>query len=488
MKFQRSSKFRTSTSHEKSSWIDSFITTLIPTFLITRKAWSLAWRAQDEKHTLANIKNYSWSLFALFSISSIPIFFNPTLQPKAFWIIAKLGTAFAFLLTATSSTRFHQKIKMNGVLLIYLLGAIYLCTFQAMSINYRPQTPYFYVPIFAAFSTLILRLNVITSSLVFISLLTLANHSIQSQAVESLHQWSAASVAYILMIYLRIRTRDEIKIFILQQEGIDQNKQLIEAQKNLTDQIAAFLPRELYRRVNHDIARGESPITAVENQLRPKKVTGSVLFTDIRGFTQLTKSGDEALLKIVIPAQKKCTDIVEQNLGIPRLQGDLVYSYYDLSDPKMNMILALKTALEIDESTKTIQASQTIGNLERYIIISFGNLLVGNLGGTNGSRDITVLGDAANIPSRIDSVTKHPLFKERLSQRKVILTEQAWLQLPDAIRDKANPERFEFNEHTLRLRDFEKEERVILIENSKSLYESILACLSNESEEIEAAS
>ena len=185
------------------------------------------------------------------------------------------------------------------------------------------------MPVFAAFSTFIARLNVISSSIIYLILIITANYTINDGAVNSLHQWSVTFVGFILLTYLRFRSIYEVKLFILQQETANRSKQLIEAQRCLTDQMAAFLPKEIYKRVNIAILRGENPVSAVDNQLRAKRVIGAVLFTDIRGFTKLTKKGVDTLLNVVVPAQKRCTDIVEQNSGVPRLQGDLVYSYYD---------------------------------------------------------------------------------------------------------------------------------------------------------------
>ena len=472
--FNWQSNHKISSSQKNSSFLDVLLTSLIPTLLITRNSWLKSWREQDELQKIENIKKFSWCIFLLFLISSIPIFLNDSLQPKFFWIVSKVGTALIFLITALSVGFVYRVSKMKGVVPMFLIGTVYLCMFQALSINYRAQTPYFYVPVFAAFSVIVLRFNLLISVALYFALLSISNLVLNVGIVDSLHKWSVSTVVFVLLLYLRLRSKDEVEIFILQQESVDSSKKLIEAQKNLTDQIAAFLPKEIYRRVMLEISKGQNPINAIDNQLRPQKVVGSVLFTDIRGFTKLTKKGDETLLKVVIPTQKRCTDIVEQNFGIPRLHGDLVHSYFDSASPIRNLLLSLKSSLEIDTSTNDIRSSQTKDFLERYVIISYGNLLVGNFGGTNGSRDISVLGDAANIPSRIDVITKQSPLKEHLQYMKIILTEEAWNALPDTIRNVCEHIKFNLYENNLVLKDFENEKLLYLLKNTDDLMEAVL--------------
>jgi class 3 adenylate cyclase len=73
--------------------------------------------------------------------------------------------------------------------------------------------------------------------------------------------------------------------------------------------------------------------------------------------------------------------------------------------------------------------------IKRYILISFGSAVVGNIGGTDGAWDITVLGTPANVLSRLDLVTKQTEFAQAVGDHRIVLTREAAEMLKRRIPD-----------------------------------------------------
>jgi class 3 adenylate cyclase len=287
---------------------------------------------------------------------------------------------------------------------------------------------------------------------------------------------SATLISFAVLAIFRSRQKQDVILFVSEMERQRVQRSLIESQQQLVDQLRTFLPKEIYGRVEIQMrSLGRTALQATDEVLRPRRVVGSVLFTDIRGFTKMTKRGGDTLVSAVIPAQKMCTDSVERHRGIPKLQGDLVYAYYDLDDSAQNLKNAILSALEINEETSDLNTSlRPEDRIIRYAIISYGDLLVGNLGGSEGSRDITVLGDAANIPSRIDAITKAPDLAKLLSERPIILTEAAMGAL-GAKSAQLDLVPISLPDIGLTLRDFPEQTRLFLLRASRQNHEQISA-------------
>ena len=70
-----------------------------------------------------------------------------------------------------------------------------------------------------------------------------------------------------------------------------------------------------------------------------------------------------------------------------------------------------------DPNSDNISNSQPVN---RHILISFGEALVGNIGGHNSSTNITALGTPVNILSRIDEITKNDNIRSLLDTNSLI--------------------------------------------------------------------
>ncbi len=111
--------------------------------------------------------------------------------------------------------------------------------------------------------------------------------------------------------------------------------------------------------------------------------------------------------------------------------------------------------------------SKSAKKINRYVIISFGQVFHGNFGGNDSSRDITALGDPANILSRIDKLTKKERIKECLSHNQLILSS---LVAKTAVTffPELEIDRIDLKELKVGIDDFPEEIEIGLLELTKS--------------------
>ncbi len=155
-----------------------------------------------------------------------------------------------------------------------------------------------------------------------------------------------------------------------------------------------------------------SVLTKVMNNPELVKLGGenyfaSILFTDIRGFTAFSEktSPDHvgSLLNKVLGFQ---ADIVMQNEGVlDKYIGDSVMAFWGAPiKTKNHGYYALKTACEI--RLKLVEINKNLGtDLQLGSGINSGKVIVGNFG-SEKRYNYTTLGDAVNIASRLEGLTK----------------------------------------------------------------------------------
>jgi class 3 adenylate cyclase len=155
--------------------------------------------------------------------------------------------------------------------------------------------------------------------------------------------------------------------------------------------------------------------------LRPRKQNIACLFSDIRGFTEGSKDLDAFIRDSVLPNVKESTNAIEIYGGIPRKIGDLIFAYFDHKSTHLNLIRSILAGLEIARINEDQNADPSNPNIERYILISTGEAIVGNIGGFDSSVEITALGSPVNYLSRVDELTKHPKLRELLASSDLII-------------------------------------------------------------------
>jgi len=171
----------------------------------------------------------------------------------------------------------------------------------------------------------------------------------------------------------------------------------------------------------------------------------TILFSDIRGFTQISESMNATeLTSFINEYLTPMTDIILQNRGtIDKYMGDAIMAFWNAPlDNLKHKEEAARAALSMIEGLKTFNESleekTAIDGKKRLPIsigigINTGDCCVGNMG-SDQRFDYSVLGDAANVASRLEGQSKTyglPIIVGEETAKT--LPEFAWLEL-DLIR------------------------------------------------------
>ena len=138
----------------------------------------------------------------------------------------------------------------------------------------------------------------------------------------------------------------------------------------------------------------------------------TVLFADIRNFTSISEKLPAAQLKEFLnEVFTPLTEIIFKHRGtIDKYVGDLIMAFWGapLKD-KRHAQHAIATALDMQKKVlelKPLLASKEWPELNIGIGVNSGIMSVGDMG-SKFRRNYTVLGDAVNLASRVESLTKH---------------------------------------------------------------------------------
>ena len=171
----------------------------------------------------------------------------------------------------------------------------------------------------------------------------------------------------------------------------------------------------------------------------------TILFSDIRGFTQISESMNATeLTSFINEYLTPMTNIILQNRGtIDKYMGDAIMAFWNAPlDNLKHKEEAARAALSMIEGLKTFNESleekTAIDGKKRLPIsigigINTGDCCVGNMG-SDQRFDYSVLGDAANVASRLEGQSKTyglPIIVGEETAKT--LPEFAWLEL-DLIR------------------------------------------------------
>jgi len=137
----------------------------------------------------------------------------------------------------------------------------------------------------------------------------------------------------------------------------------------------------------------------------------TVMFTDLEGFTAMSETlGPEEVARVITEHLTRMTDIVFAHGGtIDKFIGDAVMAFWGapLDDPD-HALNAVRAALEMQREMDQLRRESEIPavrNLRMRIGINTGPVVVGNLG-SRARFDYTVVGDAVNLASRLESVNR----------------------------------------------------------------------------------
>ncbi len=141
--------------------------------------------------------------------------------------------------------------------------------------------------------------------------------------------------------------------------------------------------------------------------------TMTFMFSDIRGFTPISekyKSNPEGLTKLINRFLTRMTNIIIKNGGtIDKFMGDCIMAFWNapMENPEHEEA-AIATAIEMQEELAMLNAELIAEGLPQINIgigINTGEALVGNMG-SEQRFDYSVIGDAVNLASRLESSSK----------------------------------------------------------------------------------
>jgi adenylate cyclase len=138
----------------------------------------------------------------------------------------------------------------------------------------------------------------------------------------------------------------------------------------------------------------------------------TVLFSDIRGFTQISESLDpKQLTQMMNEFLTPMTKIIHEHRGtIDKYMGDAIMAFWGAPLKDENHAQnALNAALQMNAATKSINekfAKKGWSAIRMGFGLNTGNMVVGNMG-SSFRMAYTVMGDSVNLGSRLEGLTKY---------------------------------------------------------------------------------
>ncbi|AYQ27901.1 MULTISPECIES: CHASE2 domain-containing protein [unclassified Polaromonas] len=137
----------------------------------------------------------------------------------------------------------------------------------------------------------------------------------------------------------------------------------------------------------------------------------TVMFCDMRGFTKMSETMEPTQLQALLNSVfSRLTDLIRGNRGtIDKYMGDCVMAFWGAPvDTSDHAALAVKTALEMSNAIRRINEEHKAKGLPEIGIgigLNTGTMCVGDMG-SDIRRSYTVIGDAVNLGSRLEGLSK----------------------------------------------------------------------------------
>ncbi|MEI8155497.1 MAG: adenylate/guanylate cyclase domain-containing protein [Burkholderiales bacterium] len=167
----------------------------------------------------------------------------------------------------------------------------------------------------------------------------------------------------------------------------------------------------------------------------------TVMFCDMRGFTKMSEHMEPTQLQELLTGVfSNLTSIIRTNRGtIDKYMGDCVMAFWGAPvDTPNHAQLAVKSAMEMAHAVRDINRDHRDRGLPEIgvgIGINTGTMCVGDMG-SNIRRAYTVIGDAVNLGSRLEGLSKAYGVDIVVSETtRKLATEFAWQEL-DRVRVK----------------------------------------------------
>jgi adenylate cyclase len=137
----------------------------------------------------------------------------------------------------------------------------------------------------------------------------------------------------------------------------------------------------------------------------------TVMFCDMRGFTNLSEKMEPTALQALLnEVFSRLTDIIRANKGtIDKYMGDCVMAFWGAPvDMPNHAELAVKSAMEMSLAVRQINEEHKARGIPQIGVgvgLNTGTMCVGDMG-SDVRRSYTVIGDAVNLGSRLEGLSK----------------------------------------------------------------------------------
>jgi adenylate cyclase len=160
-----------------------------------------------------------------------------------------------------------------------------------------------------------------------------------------------------------------------------------------------------------------------------KTETLTILFSDIRGFTKLSETlSAERVVKLLNTHFSEMAEVVFENNGtLDKFIGDAIMAYWGMPIKVENHASrSIKAALAMCTALARVNArlqDERLPTIDIGIGLNTGQAVLGNIG-SDRKLDYTVIGDAVNVASRIEGLTK-------IYGVMLIISESTWLAMSE---------------------------------------------------------
>lgn len=456
-------------------WLDAVLAWLFPNLLVEGTPWSQLWNEKERESFVVGC----WWCFPITAILYLGHFYfydRPNdLQPLEFWFrfrvlmaVAAFGT-FIFYLTPAAKWSWYR-LPAIGMFWLMVMAQAYIAVWHG-----REAWIFCYILILTA--VLILKMSAL-KSLLFVALaITTTTPVLVDAGTDPSLIFTGSAITVAVSLLVRTSYQSDVRSFLLNQENIAAQKRIIELNLEFSERIRSFIPRVIAERIEDCMdKRRMSVIEASIEVLSPKTKRVACLFSDIRGFTKESKDLVAFIKNSVLPEVRACTDAVESYRGIPRKIGDLLFAYFDDEPVEKSFLNCIAAGMSVSKLNHDMNATANSKLIRRYVLISCGEALVGNLGGFDSSIEITALGSPVNFLSRVDEVTKIDVVSRVLKPGTLLLSEDAGHLLsslaPDAILN-----RIDLTQLGVEIRDFPEVDLLFSVAPSDHNYASISRAL-----------
>lgn len=405
-------------------WFESVIVWMFPTILIDGTPWRRMWEEKDKESFLL-VSRFWFPLAAVAYIGHYFFYDIPNnLEPIEDWMAFRIfmaSTSFAtFMFYMSSFTRIGW-YRLPAIVMCWLI-----CVSQAYVALLHGLEAWVFCYILIALTALSLRMSAFKTGLFVIGTVLSQSPILLDAGIPASYIFTGFVVTMVFSLVVRSSLLSEVKSFLLHQENVAAQKKIIELNLDFSERLRSFIPRVIAQRLEDYVEHERMTVLEASIEvLAPRKMDVACLFSDIRGYTQGSKELDEFISQSVIPEVKACSDAIEDLQGIPRKIGDLIFAYFDDQSIETNLLRAVVGGMKIARLNHDMNATMSSVNIRRYVLISSGDAVVGNIGGLDSSIEITALGSPVNYLNRVDELTKDEKIKRQLDSGDLILCERS---------------------------------------------------------------